>query len=69
MAKFIKIRKTLINSEDIEAVYPAKTRDHSGLEQDEVVVRLKSGNKHKFDVGSSFDIEKFVDDISEQICN
>lgn len=69
MAKFIKIRKTLINSEDIEAVYPARYRNHRGFEKDEVVVRLKNGHKHRFDVDSSFDIEKFVDGIFEQICN
>lgn len=63
MCLFIKIRNTLLCMEEIKSVYPEKYRDHNGLEQDRVVVVLKDGDKYKFSIDSSCEVEAFINDI------
>ena len=67
MLKFIKVRKKIINAADIESVLPGTYRDHNGLLQHRIVVKLQNGNRYNFSVDSSFDIQAAIDDIFEQI--
>lgn len=67
MLKFIKVSKTVLNAEDIESVYPSSFRDHNGLTMPRVVIKLKNGNCHKFDVGSNLKVQPMIEDIFNQI--
>lgn len=67
MLKFIKVRKTIINAADIESIQPSKYQDHNGLQQHRIVVTLQNGNRHNFNVDSSFEVQTAIDDIFEQI--
>ena len=67
MTKFIKVRKMIINATDIESIRPGTYRDHNGLQQHRIVVTLQNGNRHNFDIDSSFEVQTAIDDIFNQM--